>query len=135
MQQLVHSMSKAKVGSSFRDLDTLQPAAMKPILVMTVQCAVQVKAESCSGMARPGPDPTALLRLYIKYDRLEDAADLAASFLTQWERQVSTTPHVLHPALFERHQSSLLASLCTRILHSWQPGNTHGQQVSLQRFL
>lgn len=62
--------------------------------VRTVQRVVQVKAESWSGMARPGPDPTALLRLYIKYDRLEDAADLAVSFLTQWERQVNTAPHV-----------------------------------------
>lgn len=53
---------------------------------------VQVTAQEWSGMARPGPDPTALLRLYIKHDRLEDAADLAVSFLSQWERQVSEVP-------------------------------------------
>ena len=91
---------------------------MNMFLVSRVQRAVQVKAGSWSGMARPGPDPTALLRLYIKYDRLEDAADLATSFLTQWERQVNTAAHVLYRSLFERCQGSWRASLRTRTLHS-----------------
>ncbi len=39
-------------------------------------------------MARSGPDPTALLRLYVKHERLQEAADLALSFLTHWQQQV-----------------------------------------------
>ncbi|KAK9863295.1 hypothetical protein WJX84_001477 [Apatococcus fuscideae] len=56
----------------------------------------EVKAQEWSGMARPGPDPTALLRLYMKYDRLEDAADLATIFLTHWERQASALDRQQH---------------------------------------
>ncbi len=53
-----------------------------------LDAGVQVKAQEWTGMAQSGPDPTALLRLYIKYERLEDAAGLASSFLTHWQQQV-----------------------------------------------
>ena len=67
-------------------------------------------------MARPGPDPTSLLRLYIKHDRLEDAADLAVSFLAQWECQVSevsnSRPRVL---MIQWGLSSLLRPSCLHL--------------------
>lgn len=45
--------------------------------------------DASRGMAGSLADPAALLRIYIKHGRLQDAAMLALSHLHAWQSQVS----------------------------------------------
>ena len=42
--------------------------------------------DSLSGMAGRGPDPAALLSIYLQYRRLTDAADLVLDHLTAYQK-------------------------------------------------
>ena len=56
---------------------------------MLLWLGMQVEDPS-RGMAGSSADPTALLRIYMKRGRLEDAATLALTHLHAWETQVTT---------------------------------------------
>ncbi len=51
------------------------------------------EGDQSSGMAGSAADPAALLRIYIKRGRLEDAASLALTHLHAWQTQVTLPPH------------------------------------------
>ena len=42
--------------------------------------------EDLTGMAGRGPDPAALLSVYLQYDRLTDAADLVLSHFAAYQK-------------------------------------------------
>ncbi len=50
-------------------------------------CGLQAPLEGpLTGMAGRGPDPAALLSVYLQYDRLTDAADLVLSHLAAYQK-------------------------------------------------
>ena len=53
-------------------------------------CAIQVEDPS-RGMAGSAADPAALLRIYMRQGRVEDAAMLALTHLHAWQTQVTIT--------------------------------------------
>ena len=50
-------------------------------------------------MAGRGPDPAALLSVYLQYDRLTDAADLVLSHLAAYQK-VTPTPTLCYVVVY-----------------------------------
>lgn len=82
------------IRTSYPLLKTHAPAsALKYMSDGVLSCFGTQEGDPSKGMAGSAADPVALLRIYIKRGRLEDAASLALTHLHAWQTQVTFAPH------------------------------------------
>ncbi|BDA47676.1 probable nuclear pore complex protein Nup160 at C-terminar half [Coccomyxa sp. Obi] len=91
------------------------------------------EGDPSKGMAGSAADPAALLRIYIKRGRLEDAASLALTHLHAWQTQVVDVERQRHGGVWFPHD--LLGDLLARLGSPGAPPGAARLRLQLQEAL